>query len=58
MGTSKLSRSPGEILVAGGGGEREMSLKAHKLALPRVYLRFSTVSSAVVLTIHSMTGEG
>ena len=56
MGTSKLSRSPGEILVAGGGGE--MSLKAHKLALPHVYLRFSTVSSAVVLTIHSMTGEG
>ena len=55
MGTSKLSRSPGEILVGGGG---EMSLKAHKLALPHVYLRFSTVSSAVVLTIHSMTGEG
>ena len=57
MGTSKLSRSPGEILVAGGGGG-VMSLKEHKLALPHVYLRFSTVSSAVVLTIHSMTGEG
>ena len=46
------------ITWRGGGGGGEMSLKAHKLALPHVYLRFSTVSSAVVLTIHSMTGEG